>query len=248
MIILKSPEQIEKMRQSGRLTALVLAEVQRHIEPGVATLCLEKIAQQLMKRNGANSGVLGYRGFPASICTSVNEEVVHGIPGKRRLLSGDLVSIDVSLQYQKYWGDLAATFIVGRNSPGVMKLVETAKNSLYLAIAQAKVGNHLSDISRTIQKCAERKGYSVIRAYSGHGIGQDLHEDPSVPGYLPLEYNPRLQVGMTLAIESMLSEGQPEVKILDDGWTAVTKDGGLACHFEHTVAITTDGPEILTQQ
>jgi len=252
MIILKSPEEIEKMRESGRLTALVLAKLRKEIKPGVTTQHLEKLARQIMVQYKTNLGVLGYRGYPASICTSVNEEVVHGLPGKRKLLADDIISIDVSLRYDGYWADSAQTFMVEPNTKTAQgerarKLLETTRSALSLAIAQAKAGNYLSDISRAIQECVERENFSVIRAYAGHGIGKDLHEDPSIPGYLPLKYDPQLRVGMTLAIEVMTAEGSPEVRLLDDNWTAVTVDGKLSGHFEHTVAITPDGPEVLTQ-
>ena len=188
----------------------------------------------------------GYRGFPNSLCVSVNEQVVHGIPSRRRLKAGDIVGLDLGAKWEGYYGDAAVTVAVGRAVPEASVLLETAKEALHLGIRQAKPGNHLTDISHAIQSYAEARGYTVVRAFVGHGIGTALHEEPQVPNFGPPSRGPRLKVGMVLAIEPMVNVGEAEVEILEDGWTVVTADGLLSAHFEHTIAITEQGPEILT--
>jgi methionyl aminopeptidase len=246
MIILKSRSEIEKMRVACRVVAEVLQEVKQAVRPGMTTLELDTLAEHGIRLRGAIPAFKGYRGFPNSLCVSVNEQVVHGIPSKRRLKEGDLVGLDLGAIWDGYYGDAAVTVPVGRISPASHRLLIITKEALYAGINEITPGKHLSDISHAIQNHIEIQGYSVVRAFVGHGIGTALHEEPQVPNFGPPNRGPRLKAGMVLAIEPMVNTGDADVEILDDGWTVVTADGQLSAHFEHTVAITENGTEILT--
>ena len=246
MIILKSAQEIELMRRAGRIVAQVLHKLSRAIRPGMTTAQLDTLARRFIKSQHARAAFLGYQGFPASICTSVNDEVVHGIPSLRRLAEGDIVSIDVGANYKGYFGDGACTFPVGEISPLAQKLIDVTRGSLLRGIREAVPGKRLYDISAAIQTFVEKKGFSVVRNYVGHGIGSAMHEEPQVPNFGSPGKGPLLEEGMVLAIEPMVNAGSWEVKTLRDQWTVVTKDKSLSAHFEHTVAILKDGPEILT--
>ncbi|MBI3327933.1 MAG: type I methionyl aminopeptidase [Nitrospinae bacterium] len=246
MIILKSKDEIEKMRSASRVVAEVLQELRKAVRPGMTTLELDAIAERGIRGRGAIPAFKGYRGFPNTLCVSVNEQVVHGIPSKRRLKEGDLVGLDLGAIWEGYYGDAAVTVTVGRAAPEAEDLLTTTREALHAGINQARPGNHLSDISHAIQTYAEARGYSVVRAFVGHGIGTALHEEPQLPNFGPPSRGPRLKAGMVLAIEPMVNIGEAEVEILDDGWTVVTADGQLSAHFEHTIAITERGPEILS--
>lgn len=246
MIILKSHDEIEKMRVSSRIVAEVLELIRERVKPGVTTLDLDILAEAEAEKRGAKPAFKGYSGFKYSLCCSINDEVIHGLPSKRRLLDGDILSIDFGVIKDSYYGDSAVTIPVGNISRDADDLLEITRKSLYAAIDKAYAGNRLSDISNAVQKCVEKNGYSVVRDFVGHGIGRKLHEDPQVPNYGPPGKGVRLKPGMVLAIEPMINQKSHEVKILDDGWTTVTCDGGLSAHFEHTVAITENGPDILT--
>lgn len=235
------------MRDAGRIVAETLAEVKKAAKPDVTTLELDSIAEKYIKSRGAIPAFKGYHGFPGNICASVNEEVVHGIPGLRKLKSGDNVSIDIGAVINGYHGDAAITIPIGEVDAEMQKLLDVTEASLNKGIEQAVIGNRLSDISHAVQSHAENFGFGVVRDYVGHGIGRKMHEDPQVPNYGPSGRGPRLKSGMTLAIEPMINMGVYETKTLDDGWTVITKDGKPSAHFEHTVAITPDGPEILTK-
>ncbi len=246
MIIIKSLQEIELMRQAGRIVAGTLQELAGAVRPGITTIQLDTLARQYIQKSGARPAFLGYHGFPATICTSLNEEVVHGIPGLRRLKAGDIISIDVGVFYKGYYGDAAATFPVGEVSPLAKRLLEVTRESLYKGIEKAYPGNRLYDISAAIQTYVESRGFSVVRSYVGHGIGSEMHEEPQVPNFGLPGKGPLLEAGMVLAIEPMVNAGTWEVETLSDDWTVVTKDRNLSAHFEHTVAIMQDGPEILT--
>ena len=246
MIIVKSLQEIELMRQAGRIVAGTLQELAGAVRPGITTIKLDALARQYIQKSGARPAFLGYHGFPATICTSLNEEVVHGIPGLRRLKAGDIISIDVGVFYKGYYGDAAATFPVGEVSPLAKRLLEVTRESLYKGIEKAYPGNRLYDISAAIQTYVESRGFSVVRSYVGHGIGSEMHEEPQVPNFGLPGKGPLLEAGMVLAIEPMVNAGTWEVETLSDDWTVVTKDRNLSAHFEHTVAIMQDGPEILT--
>jgi len=246
MIILKSSREIELMREAGRIVALALEKMRESVKPGITTADLDAIAEEIIKANGARPLFKGYGGFPKSICTSINEEVVHGIPSLRLLKSGDIISIDIGAEKNGYCGDAAVTLAVGDVDPEALKLLEVAETSLYKGIEQAVVGNRLTDISHAIQTHAESHGYSVVREYVGHGIGRKMHEDPKVPNYGMPGRGPRLTSGLVLAIEPMVNMGTYHVEVLQDNWTVVTRDRKLSAHFEHTVAITDNGPRILT--
>ncbi len=247
MIILKSERELRYMRDAGRVVAGALEEVKKATRPDVTTQELDKVAEEYIKGAGAIPAFKGYHGFPGNICTSVNEQVVHGIPGLRRLKSGDNVSIDIGAVINGYYGDAAITVPVGEVDAEVAKLIEVTEASLYKGLEQAVAGNKLSDISHAVQVEAEAHGYGVVRDYVGHGIGRNMHEDPQIPNYGPPGRGPRLKRGMTLAIEPMINLGTYGVSTLDDGWTVVTTDGKRSAHFEHTVVVTEDGPEILTK-
>lgn len=246
MIVIKTPREIDSMRKAGKIVANTLEMIERHIKPGITTKELDEIAEDYILSQGALPSFKGYRGFPASICASINEEVVHGIPGLRVLKDGDIISIDVGAFIEGYHGDAARTFPVGEVTSEVLDLIEVTKQSFFEGIAFAKNGYRLSDISHAIQAHVEAKGFSVVRDYVGHGIGQRMHEDPQIPNYGPPGKGPRLRTGMALAIEPMVNLGGYEVKTLKDGWTVVTADGSPSAHYENTIVITDDGPEILT--
>jgi methionyl aminopeptidase len=247
MIILKSEREINYLRDAGRIVAETLVEVKNAVKPGVTTLDLDRIAEEYIKGHGAIPAFKGYHGFTGNICSSVNEEVVHGIPGLRKLKTGDNVSIDIGAVINGYNGDAAITVPVGEIDAEVQKLLDVTEESLYKGIEQAVIGNRLSDISHAVQTHAEQYGFGVVRDYVGHGIGRSMHEDPQVPNYGDPGRGPRLKAGMTLAIEPMVNLGTYEVKTLDDGWTVVTLDGKRSAHFEHSIAITDGKPEILTK-
>lgn len=247
MIILKSEREINYLRDAGRIVAETHQEVKKAIKPGVTTLDLDKIAEEYIKSRGAIPAFKGYHGFTGNICASVNEEVVHGIPGLKKLKSGDNVSIDIGAVINGYNGDAAITVPVGEIDAEVQKLLDVTEEALYKGIEQAIVGNRLSDISHAVQIHAEEHGFGVVRDYVGHGIGRNMHEDPQVPNFGSPGRGPRLKSGMTLAIEPMVNLGTYEVETLDDGWTVVTLDGKRSAHFEHSIAITDGKPEILTK-
>lgn len=246
MIVLKSPSEIELMRQAGRIVGGTLREMAGAVRPGITTAQLDALARRYIEGCHGKPAFLGYQGFPASICTSINEEVVHGIPGPRRLKTGDIISIDAGAFYKGYYGDAAATFPVGKVSPQAEELMTVTRESLKKGIEKALPGNHLYDISAAVQTYVESQGFSVVRNYVGHGIGTEMHEEPQVPNFGLPGRGPLLEVGMVLAIEPMVNAGTWEVVTLDDNWTVVTGDKSLSAHFEHTVAILQDGPEILT--
>ncbi|HHX51361.1 MAG TPA: type I methionyl aminopeptidase [Clostridia bacterium] len=247
MIYLKSERELNYMRDAGRLTAETHREIKEAAKEGVTTGELDQIAEDYIRQRGGIPSFKGYRGFPASICASINEEVVHGIPGLRKLESGDIISIDIGAEINGYHGDAAATLPVGEIDGEVERLLEVTEESLMLGIQQAVVNNRLGDISHAIQEHVEKNGFSVVRDYVGHGIGSRMHEDPQVPNFGIPGRGPRLKNGMTLAIEPMVNMGTYEVTTFADHWTVVTKDGKPSAHFEHTIAITPEGPEILTK-
>lgn len=247
MIILKSPEEIEKIARACCIVAKALEKLREMVVPGVATIALEQFADAYIRSHNAVPAFKGYRGYPASICVSVNNEVIHGIPSERKLREGDIVGIDLGVYKDGFYGDAACTFGVGRISPDAEKLLRVTEESLYLGITYATKYNRVSDISHAVQQHVESNGFSVVRAFVGHGIGRSLHEDPQVPNFGKPGRGPRLSPGVTLAIEPMVNEGGYEVVILEDGWTAATLDGKLSAHFEHTVLVTEDQPRILTK-
>jgi methionyl aminopeptidase len=247
MILLKSLQEIAKMEVANRIVAEVLEGVKEKVRPGVETQELDELAEEMCRQKKVKPAFKGYRGYPRSICISVNEEVVHGIPGSRRLNAGDLVSLDFGVKYDGYYGDAAITLPVGEIDPKARALMEATERSLYAGISQVKAGHHLSDISHAVQDVVEGAGFGIVRDFVGHGIGRSLHEDPQIPNFGPPGRGPVLQVGMTMAIEPMTSLGSWRVKILQDGWTAVTQDGSYAAHFEHSVALTENGVLILSR-
>ena len=246
MIELKTKGEIDLMRQAGRVVAGLLDHLSGMIRPGIKTKALDEEAVAYLRRAEAQPAFLGYRGFPASICVSVNEEVVHGIPGERRIREGDLVSIDAGAVVQGFYADGATTLAVGAITPAARRLSDTTRRALDEGIRHAVVGRRVSDISHAVQRVVEQEGFGIVRDFVGHGIGHALHEDPPIPNFGPPNVGPRLKAGMVIAIEPMVTAGGYAVQVLDDGWTAVTKDRSLAAHFEHTVAITESGPEVLT--
>jgi methionyl aminopeptidase len=247
MIILKRPDEIDAIRSSNRLVATVLEKIAGKVRPGVTTLGLDNIAREMVEKKGARPAFKGYRGYPFSICTSVNEEVVHGLPSTRKLEEGDIVSIDFGVICRGYYGDAAVTLPVGKISPETARLLAVTKASLYDGIAQALKGKRLGDISAAVQRRVETAGFAVVRDYVGHGIGKDLHEEPQIPNYGLPGRGVELKVGMVLAIEPMVNAGSHEVIVLPDGWTVVTADGKCSAHFEHSVVVTDNGPEILSE-
>lgn len=247
MIELKNPAQIERMRKAGKIVGDTLALMRETVRPGITTGELDRIAEEYILKCGAIPTFKGYNGFPSALCTSVNEEVVHGFPGLRTLQSGDIISIDCGATFDGYVGDSAITLAVGEISEDLQKLLRVTEEALMLGIPQAIKGNRLHDISHAIQSHVEAHGLSVVRDYVGHGIGRAMHEDPQIPNYGKPGRGPRLEIGMVLAIEPMINLGTYEVRTLSDHWTVVTKDGKASAHFEHTVAITENGPEILTR-
>lgn len=248
MIICKSAAELDKMHRAGLIVWEVLTELRNMVQPGISTMDLERVAAERTAKHKARAAFKGYRGYPCVLCTSVNQEVVHGIPSeKRRLNEGDVVSIDYGVELDGYFGDAALTVPVGKISPEKEKLLQVTRESLDKAIEQMKPGNRLGDVSHAVQKWAEQNGFSVVREFVGHGIGTRMHEDLQMPNYGPPGKGPRLQEGMTIAIEPMINAGGPGVKVLGDQWTAVTTDGKPSAHFEHTVAVTANGPWILTR-
>jgi methionyl aminopeptidase len=248
MIVLKSPREIELMRRGGRILADLMERLRGMVKAGISTLEIDEEVEAFITRRGARPAFKGYRGFPASVCVSINDEVVHGIPSAhRRLKEGDLVSLDLGCIVEGYYADCAFTVAVGDVPPAVQALLDATRESLECAIAQCRPGRRLGDVSHAVQRHVEARGFSVVRAFVGHGIGRALHEDPQVPNFGEPGRGPLLRPGMVLAIEPMVTMGGPGVRILEDGWTAVTEDGSLAAHFEHTIAVTEDGPDVLTR-
>lgn len=247
MVVLKTTRELALMREACRISAGALKVAGEAVEPGVSTEEIDRIAYKYIKSQGAEPNFLNLYGFPATACISINDEVIHGIPSKKRILrQGDIVSIDLGAKLEGYNGDNAATFAVGDISDEAKRLIDTTRESLYEAIAKCVVGNKLGDIGSTVQRYCEERGYGVVREYTGHGVGKALHEDPAVPNYGTAGRGIRLLPGMTLAIEPMINQGKADIRKLPDGWTVKTKDGLLSAHFEHTVAITKEGPKILT--
>lgn len=247
-ILIKSPAEIEKMRISGKALRQVHDAIAPFVKPGATTMDLENAAVRKIAELGAIAAFKGYHGYPAALCTSVNNEVVHGMPNEKRVLNeGDIVSIDCGVIIDGFYSDAAVTYPVGKVSPEAQKLLDVTKASLEAAIQQCQVGGRLFDISAAVQQMCEAEGFGVVRDFVGHGIGKSMHEDPQVPNFGAAGKGPRLKAGMVLAIEPMINAGGPEVRVLKDGWTAVTVDGSYSAHFEHTVAITKDGPRVLTR-
>lgn len=247
MIILKSSEEIKRIAQSCDIVARTLNAIKAKVKPGITTAEIESFADAYIRAKNAVPAFKGYRGYPASICTSVNNEVIHGIPSARVLKEGDIMGVDLGVYKDGFYGDAAYTFPVGKIRPEIERLLKVTEESLYIGIENARAGNRVSDISYSIQRHVESNGFSVVRAFVGHGVGSELHEEPQVPNFGPPGRGPRLRPGMTLAIEPMVNEGGYEVLILDDGWTAITTDGKLSAHFEHTVLVTLNEPRILTK-
>ncbi len=247
MIVLKSPQEIDRMKVPCIMVAEVLELLKASVRPGVTTLALNEIAEKEAMRRGAKPAFKGYSGYPYSLCCSVNDQVVHGMPGSKPLQDGDILSLDFGVFVDGFYGDAAVTLPVGEISAKAKRLIKATEESLYAAINVATPANRLSDISSAVQVYVEAKGFSVVRDFVGHGIGKNLHESPQVPNYGLPGRGVKLKAGMVLAIEPMINEKGSSVRILEDGWTAVTEDGGLSAHFEHTVAITEHGPEILTK-
>lgn len=249
MIIIKSEHEIEMMREAGKVTGLILRELKDVIKPGISTMDIDQFVERRVKEHGMIASEKGYCGFPGSVCTSVNEVVVHGIPSESRILNeGDIVSVDLVVEYKGYMADACRTYAVGQISPKAQHLIDTAEAAFFEGMKYAKVGNRLGDISHAIQQKVESEGFGVIRDFVGHGIGKDMHEEPQIPNYGKAGKGPRLVKGMTLAIEPMIVEGSYEVDVLLDDWTVVTIDGGLAAHYENTVVINDGEPELLTLQ
>jgi len=246
MITCKQGRELEAMRASGRLAGDVLRAVAAAAVPGVSTRDLDALAQRLIGERGATCSFLGYRGFPGALCVSINEEVIHGIPSDRKILPGDVVSIDVGVCLEGFHGDTATTVLVGVTDPDVLRLVDATRRARDAGIAAVRPGARLGDVSHAVEQVVEAAGCSVVREFVGHGIGRQLHEDPQIPNYGRPGRGPLLQVGMTLCVEPMVNLGRPEVSVLGDGWTVVTRDGRPSAHFEHTVAVCADGAEILT--
>jgi methionyl aminopeptidase len=247
MIILKSKDDVAKIAHASKIVAEVLRELKKNVKAGVTTKELDRIAEEYIVKKKCVPAFKGYRNFPATLCVSINDEVVHGIPSKKRVLKdGDIVGLDLGVIFGGFYGDAALTLPVGNIPRATQKLIRVTEASLYAGIREAKVGARLSNISHAVQTCAEAEGYSLVTEFVGHGIGRNLHEDPQVPNFGPPGKGPRLREGMVLAIEPMVNMGKSEVEVLEDGWTAVTLDHSLSAHFEHTVAITQDGPVILS--
>lgn len=246
VIIIKSSREIEHLKRSNAIVAEVFGTLKKAIRPGMTTKELDQMTEKIILSRGALPAFKGYRGFPASLCVSINEEVVHGIPSQRKLREGDLVSLDVGVNLKGYFGDGAITLSVGEVDKEARRLLEVTERALYIGIEKAEVGNRLSDISSAIQVWVESHGFSVVRDFVGHGIGRDLHEEPQIPNFGSPHQGPRLEKGMVFALEPMVNEGTYEVRILADGWTVVTADGKRSAHFEHTIAITDGKAEILS--
>jgi methionyl aminopeptidase len=245
--IIKSQQEREKIRQTGHIVATVLAELRSAVRPGMTTADIDRLTEEALKRQGAKSSSLGYHGYPGWLCTSVNEEVVHGIPGPRILRDGDIITLDLAANYNGWHADSAITVPVGTISPEAQRLLKVTEDALYRGIAAARAGNRLQDIGRAVQQFVEAAGFSVVRQYGGHGVGRSMHEDPQVLNYVEPGYpNMLLRPGMVIAIEPMVIAGKKETLVLDDDWTVITTDGTNAAHFEHTVAITDGNAEVLT--
>ncbi|RMF42706.1 MAG: type I methionyl aminopeptidase [Deltaproteobacteria bacterium] len=247
MIVLKTRRELDKMRVAGLMVAEILAILREKVRPGVTTIELDRLAEKECRKRKAVPAFKGYGGFPFSICASPNEKVVHGFPNAEPLKEGDILSIDFGVLYDGFYGDSAVTLAVGTIPKDRQRLLEVTEQSLYRAIEQMQEDNRLGDVSHAVQACVEPEGFSVVREFVGHGIGRKLHESPQVPNFGPAGHGPKLKAGMVLAIEPMINAGRAGVRILDDGWTAVTVDGRDSAHFEHTVALTDNGPEILTR-
>jgi methionyl aminopeptidase len=247
VVYLRDRNEIEAIRESAQLVARTLDMLGREVRPGISTAELDRLAEEFIRAHDARPAFKGYRGFPASICPSINEEVVHAIPGERRLKSGDVISIDVGVEKNGYYGDAARTFTVGEPDDRVRRLLEVTQEALQKGIEQARAGKRVGDISHAIQSHVERNGFSVVRELVGHGIGRAMHEEPNVPNYGLPDRGPRLMAGQVLAIEPMVNVGGPEVLTQPDGWTVVTRDGSLSAHFEHTIVVGEQGPEILSR-
>ena len=245
-MIIYCEEEISTIRKSNQIVAKILAELGKMITPGIQTKELDEYAELRVKEMNAFPAFKGYRGYPASLCTSINEEIVHGIPSSRRLRNGDIISLDFGVLYEGYYGDAAVTYPVGEVTPKAKKLIKAAEETFYKGMKQMKPGKRISDISFAIQSHVESQGFSVIRAFVGHGIGLSLHEEPQVPNFGPPGRGPKIKSGMVLAVEPMIAVGDWDVEVLDDNWTAITRDRSLSAHYEHTVAITEKGPEILS--
>ncbi len=252
MIVLKTPQEIEIMRAANIIVAEVLAELRRHVRVGVTTAELDRIAEEMTRKRGATPAFKGYtvagRVFPSSVCISINDEVVHGVPSaKRTLQKGDIVGLDFGVQYQGFYGDAAITVPAGETDSESQRLMQTTRDALWAGIEQVQVGRRLGEVSAAIQERVERDGFSVVRDFVGHGIGRRLHEEPQVPNFGKRDRGVRLREGMVLAIEPMVNAGGPDVQVMEDGWTAVTRDGRRSAHFEHSVAVTERGPYVLSQ-
>ncbi len=247
MITIKSKSEMDAMRCAGAIVAMVLNALEKEVRPGIATQRLDELAEGIIRSKKALPAFKGYQGFPATVCTSVNDEVVHGIPGKRVLRAGDIIGIDVGVRWDGFFGDAARTVPVGDVSPAVRRLIDVTREALRRGIGQAVRNNRVSDISHAVQTYVESQSYGVVRQYVGHGIGSKLHEEPQVPNFGDPGQGPLIRSGMALAIEPMVTEGSHEVKLADDGWTVLTLDHGLSAHFEHTVLVTDNGTEILTE-
>jgi methionyl aminopeptidase len=247
VVYLRDPDEIKAIREAARIVAATLDMLAGHVRPGVTTAELDGLAEAFILENGARPAFKGYRGFPATICPSINDEVVHAIPGPRKLVEGDIISIDVGVEKHGYYGDAARTFTVGAVPESTKTLLRVAQEALRKGIDQARPGRRVGDISHAIQSHVESNGFSIVRELVGHGIGRAMHEEPNVPNFGPPDRGPRLMVGQVLAIEPMVNIGSPDVITRDDGWTVVTKDGSLSAHFEHTVVVGADGPEILSR-
>jgi methionyl aminopeptidase len=243
----KSRTEIEKLRRAGQLVRGLLHEIRDRVRPGITTLELERYTEKRLAELGARPAFKGYRGYPCCLCTSVNDQIVHGIPSDRRLKEGDILSLDLGVVLDGYYGDSAITVPVGQISEPLRELLRVTEEALELAIQKARPGNHLGDISATVQQHAEENHYTVVREFVGHGIGRELHEEPQIPNYGTPGHGPVLKEGMVLAIEPMVNSGGAAVRVLDDRWTAVTEDGGYSAHFEHMVAVTHNGPDVLTR-
>ena len=246
-VFLRGKEEIDAIRAAASLVAQTLAMLGREVRPGVSTASLDRLAESFIREHGARPAFKGYRGFPASICSSINDEVVHGIPGSRDLVEGDIVGVDVGVEKGGYYGDAAFTFPVGTVSDEATRLLQVTREALMRGVAEAKAGNRVGDISHAIQSYVEAQGFSVVRSLVGHGIGRHMHEEPQVPNYGTRDRGPRLMAGQVLAIEPMVNIGSPDVLTQPDGWTVVTKDGSLSAHFEHTGAVGPEGPEMLSR-
>jgi methionyl aminopeptidase len=247
MIICKSPAEIEKLRRSGLLVRELLEELRQRIRPGTSTWELEQYVESRLAELKVRPAFKGYRGYPCCLCASVNEEIIHGIPSERRLKEGDIISLDLGVLMDDYYGDAAVTIPVGPISEKAARLLQVTAEALELGVQKARLGNRLGDISATVQEHVERNGFSVVREFVGHGIGRELHEEPPIPNFGQAGYGPVLKEGMVLAIEPMVNAGGRELRVRDDRWTAVTADGQYSAHFEHMVAVTRNGPDILTR-